>query len=107
MFTPLRFCVYMYVATLPTQICPLTLFPNILNLQYLEIWQSMFIPLCLQTFELGRKEPLRSGSYMSAHVLLNLLNGWWGGVKKCDACRAFYHFFTKSLINSIKQEHEC
>ena len=78
MCTSLRFCVYMYAATPLTQICPLTLFPNILNLQYLEVWQSMLhvIPLCLQTFELGRKEPLHLGSYMSAHVLLNLLNGW-------------------------------
>ena len=26
---------------------------------------------------------------------------------KCKACRAFYLFFATSLINSIKQEHEC
>ena len=45
------------------------------------------------------------GTYMSAHVLLNLLNE----LKeiKCEACRAFYLFFATSLINSIIQEHEC
>ena len=43
---------------------------------------------------------------MSVHVLLNLLNEL-GKVIKCEACRAFYHFFATSLINSIIQEHEC
>ena len=46
------------------------------------------------------------GSYMSAHVLLNLLNEL-GKRVKCEACRAFYLFFATSLINSIIQEHEC
>ena len=43
---------------------------------------------------------------MSAQVLLNLLNE----LRKrddCEACRAFYHFFTMSLINSMIHEHEC
>ena len=63
---------------------------------------------------------------MSAHVLLNLLSelgkrdkmrglpsilslfrNEWGKEIKCEACRAFYLFFATSLINSIKQEHEC
>ena len=42
---------------------------------------------------------------MSA-ILLNLLNK----LRKRDemqACRAFYHFFATSSINSITQEHEC
>ena len=43
---------------------------------------------------------------MSAHVLLNLLK-WFGKRDKCEACRAIYLFFATSLINSIKQEHEC
>ena len=43
---------------------------------------------------------------MSAHVLLNLLNKL-GKAIKCEACRAFYHLFAMSLINSIIQEHEC
>ena len=37
-------------------------------------------------------------SYMSAHVLLNLLNQLGGKEMKCEACRAFYLFsigFTK------------
>ena len=52
---------------------------------------------------------------MSAHVLLNLLNELRKRDKmrglpsilslKCEACRAFYLFFTTSLINSIIQEH--
>ena len=45
------------------------------------------------------------GSYMGAHVLLNLLNEL-GKEIKCEACRSFYHFFATSLINSIIQEHE-
>ena len=43
---------------------------------------------------------------MSAHVLLILLNEL-GKAIKYGACRAFYLFFATSLINSIKQEHEC
>ena len=43
---------------------------------------------------------------MSAHVLLNLLKEL-GKRDKCEACRAFYLFFTTSLINSIIQENEC
>ena len=38
---------------------------------------------------------------MSAHALLNLLRNW-GKMIKCKACRAFYHFFASSLINSIR-----
>ena len=45
------------------------------------------------------------GSYMSAHVLLNLLNKL-GKEIKCEACR-FYLFFAAILVNSIIQEHEC
>ena len=41
---------------------------------------------------------------MSAHVLFNLLIEC--GKKKCEACRAFYLFFTASLIDSMIQEHE-
>ena len=43
------------------------------------------------------------GSYMNAHVLLNLLNK----LGKSHKIRAFYHFFPTSLINSIIQKHEC
>ena len=42
---------------------------------------------------------------MSAHVLLNLLKSWGIEIKR-EVCKAFYHFFTKSLINSIIQEQE-
>ena len=43
---------------------------------------------------------------MSAHVILILLNEL-GKRDKCKACRTIYPFFAMSLINSIKQEHEC
>ena len=49
---------------------------------------------------------LNRGSYISAHVLLNLLNELRKRVK-CEACRAFYLFSATSLINSIIQGHEC
>ena len=49
---------------------------------------------------------LNKGSYMSAHVLLNLLNELKKEIK-CEACRAFYLFFATSFINSIIHEHEC
>ena len=44
---------------------------------------------------------------MSAHdhVLLNLLNELEKMIK-CEACRAFYHFFVTSLINLIIQKHK-
>ena len=42
---------------------------------------------------------------MNAHVLLNLLNKL-GKSDKMQACRAFYRFFTTSLINSTIQEHD-
>ena len=45
---------------------------------------------------------LYRGSYMSAHVLLNLLNEWMGGFAE-----HLIGFPTTSLINSIIQEHEC
>ena len=44
---------------------------------------------------------------MSAHVLLNLLKDLGKNDKKYEACRAFYHFFATTLINSIIQEDGC
>ena len=41
------------------------------------------------------KQVLHRGSYMSAHVLLNLLNEL-GKEIKCEACLAFYLFFATS-----------
>ena len=43
---------------------------------------------------------------MSVHGFLNSLNEL-GKYIKYEVCRAFYRFFTKSLINSIIQEHKC
>ena len=46
------------------------------------------------------------GSYMIAHILLNLLNEL-GKRDKMRGLQAFNLFFATSLINSIIQEHEC
>ena len=46
------------------------------------------------------------GSYMSAHVLLNLLNEL-GRRDKMRGLPSILSLFRKSLINSIIQEHEC
>ena len=45
------------------------------------------------------------GSYMSIHVLLNLLYELKKEIK-CEACRVCYLLFATSLINSIIHEHE-
>ena len=52
-----------------------------------------------QNRDMVKWRDLKRKSYMSAHVLLNLLNEL--------ASLAFYLFFATSLINSIIQEHEC
>ena len=44
---------------------------------------------------------------MSAHVLLNLLNELGKRDKMQGLPSILYIFFATSLINSIKQEHEC
>ena len=46
------------------------------------------------------------GSYMSAHVLLNLLNGL-GNRDKMRGLPSILSLFPTSLINSIIQEQEC
>ena len=48
---------------------------------------------------------INKGSYMSAHVLLNLLNEL-GKSDKMRGVPSIYHVFAMSLINSIIQEHE-
>ena len=45
----------------------------------------------LSTFLMKADQRLNRGSYISAHVLLNLLNEL-GKRDKCEACRAFYLF---------------
>ena len=49
---------------------------------------------------------LNRGSYMSVHVLLNLLNEL-GKRDKMRGLPSILSFFATSLINSIIQEHEC
>ena len=46
------------------------------------------------------------GSYMSAHVLLNLLNDL-GKKIRCEALPSILSVFPIELINSMMQEHEC
>ena len=48
---------------------------------------------------------LNKGSYMSAHVLLNLLNEF-GKRDKMRGLPSILSFFCKTLINSIIQERE-
>ena len=44
------------------------------------------------------------GSYMSAHISLNLINE----LRKRDKVRGLTSFlFSQCLINSLKHEHEC
>ena len=62
--------------------------------------------ICNRKTMKGSSMQIYRGSYISAHVLLSLLNEL-GKKIKCEACRAFYLFFATSLINSIIQEHEC
>ena len=63
----------------------------------------------IQNLRTFTKFVIYRGSYISAHVLLNLL----GDLRKKDKMRglfrkrAFYLFFATRLINSIIQEHEC
>ena len=40
-------------------------------------------------------------------VLVEFIKRVGGKAIKCEACRAFYRFFAKSLINYIIQEYEC
>ena len=49
---------------------------------------------------------INRGSYMSAHVLLNLLNEL-GKRDKMRGLPSILSLFATSLINSIIQEHEC
>ena len=46
------------------------------------------------------------GSYMSAHVLLNLLNEL-GGKIRCEALPSILSVSPNEFNNSIIQEHEC
>ena len=47
------------------------------------------------------RDEIYRGSYMSAHVLLNLLNELIKKEMKYEAFQALYLFFATSLINSI------
>ena len=49
---------------------------------------------------------LNRGSYISAYVLLNSLSKLGKNIR-CKTCRAFYCYFTTSLINAIIQELKC
>ena len=70
---------------------------------------TLFIPLQrlypLHGFLQYHDLAIHRGSYMSAHVLLNLLNE----LGKSDKMRgsSILLLFATSLINSIIQEHEC
>ena len=69
---------------------------------YFWIEQLSFLTNILDVWLLKLKKNRRKqiilyrGSYMSAHVLLNLLNEMGKKEIKCEACRAFYLFFATS-----------
>ena len=54
----------------------------------------------------GCQIPIKRGSYIGDHVLLNLLNEL-GKRDKMQGLQSIYLFFATSLINSIIQEHKC
>ena len=74
---------------------------KLIGRKYLQFYAQNVVYLKLYSTQCGNR-----GSYVSAHVLLILLNEL-GKEIKCEACRAYYLFFAMSLINSIKHEHEC
>ena len=68
----------------------------------------MLYHLNISSMSISTLSLLNRGSYMNAHVLLNVLNELRTSDKMlAEACRAFYRFFVTSLIYSIVQEHEC
>ena len=60
----------------------------------------------MQVAAFERYIPLNRGSYMSAYVLLNLLNEL-GKRDKMRDLLSILSLFATSLIKSIIQEHEC
>ena len=71
-----------------------------LLLSVLEVW-------LLQDAQLNLAMPkIRRGSYMSAHVLLILLNKL-GKRDKMQGLQSILSLFETSIINSIIQEHQC
>ena len=54
----------------------------------------------------GTTHVINKGSYMSAHVLLNLLNKFTN-IDKMRGLPSIYLFFVTSLINSVIQECKC
>ena len=71
----------------------------------LDILSASSVVRCLYTWQvISLFKKIQRGSYMSAHVLLNLLNEL-GKRDKMRACRAIYLYYATSLINSIIQEH--
>ena len=99
---------------LTAQICLLTLFVKIKFSRSFRIYSMtvcvlyllLTLPWFVCSLQLLQILIIYTGSYTSAHVLLNLLKRQ-GKEIKCEACRALYLFFTTSLINSIIHEHEC
>ena len=65
---------------------------------------GLYIFLCLLPYN---SNYLNRGSYMSAHVLFNLLKELGKRDKMQGLLSILSFFFALSLINSIIQEHEC
>ena len=68
--------------------------------------KKIFTILCSKIVFILTYGDLQRGSYMSAHVVLNLLNELWKR-DKMQGLPSIYIFFATSLINSIILEQEC
>ena len=69
-------------------------------------WYIVVAPITCQGFVFGPRFAIYRGSYMSAHVLLNLLNKL-GKRDKMRDLSSILPFFETSFKNSILQEHKC
>ena len=67
---------------------------------------KVLVPVTVVVHFLQNCTDINRGSYMSAHVLLILLNEL-GKRDKMRGLPSILSFFATSLLNSIKQEHEC
>ena len=67
--------------------------------------KSLMIRWLVKAYKVYLSIPVHRGSYMSAHVLLNILNKLGKGDKMRGLAKHFITFFA-SLINLIIQEHE-
>ena len=72
----------------------------------MHVAQFLWMGWIISFLVISNIEKINRGSYMNAHVLLNLLNE--SGKKiRCDAFPSILSAFPNEFKNSIIQEHEC